>query len=168
MGTACAQGLVPACPVHLIQGKRCFLWVSCPSAAMTHAAGFLSQPLLHLLASPSHFHPSLAGNGVKYPVYQSPAPQGLQCLSWTGTSLLHTTHPTGMGDWAGHGVHLATALQLLSERILGTLSPRTCFQKLAFWEVLKLRVFLGHLLRKTPLPQPCTCRCPTAVGWGEN
>lgn len=33
LGTTCARGLVPACPRHLIQGKRCFLRVSCPSAA---------------------------------------------------------------------------------------------------------------------------------------
>lgn len=162
--------------------------------AMTHAAGFLSEPLLHLQASPSHFHPSLAGKGVKYPVYRSPAPQGLQCLSWAGASLPHTTHPTGMGYCQAMGLiwpqpsccFLSTlgilgiletlcilgiqgtlsALDTLG--ILDTLSLRTCFQKLVFWEILKPRVFLGHLLRETPLAQPSACRCPTAVSWGEN
>lgn len=32
-GTTCAHGLVPPCPLCLIQGKPCFLRVSCPSAA---------------------------------------------------------------------------------------------------------------------------------------
>lgn len=36
-GTTCARGLVPACPLHLIQGKRRFLRVSCPSAAGRHS-----------------------------------------------------------------------------------------------------------------------------------
>lgn len=160
---------------------------------MTHAAGFLSQPLLHLLASLSHFHPSLAGQGVKYPAYRSPAPQGLQCSSWAGACLPHTTHPTTMGDGAGHGLtwpqpsccsqsSLSTSdtlgtlgtwntlstlgiletlcilgiLGILSTLgtlgTLGILSPETCFQKLAFWEILKPRVFLGHLLRESHAP----------------
>lgn len=142
---------------------------------MTHAAGFLSQPLLHLLASLSHFHPSLAGQGVKYPAYRSPAPQGLQCSSCAGACLPHTTHPTTMGDGAGQGLtwpqpsccsqsSLSTSdtlgtpgtwSTLSTLGILGTLgilSPETCFQKLAFWEILKPRVFLGHLLRESHAP----------------
>ncbi|KAJ7422182.1 hypothetical protein WISP_39385 [Willisornis vidua] len=45
--------------------------------------------------------------------------------------------------------------------MLDTLMPVHCLQKLTFQEILKPRIFLGHLLRETPLVQPCTCRCPT-------
>ncbi|KAJ7406483.1 hypothetical protein BTVI_65328 [Pitangus sulphuratus] len=112
--------------------------------------------------------------------------EGHSQLSLAGTSLLHTTHTTEVGDWARNGSPvwtqpsccssspLSTLLGILSIPgildtlgilgildildtlhildildtlgMLDTLSPGICLQKLTFWEILKPRAFLGHLL----------------------
>ena len=125
------NGVSCGCPAHQL-----------PAAAVTHAAGFLSQPLAPP-GLPRPLPPFLGREGCEKPSLSWPcSPAIAVLLVCRHLPAPHCPDPRAGGTGAGDGSPAwpqssCCSLSTLSTLgTLGTLSTGTCLQKMASWEVL--------------------------------